>query len=292
MNFSFLACVRLGRLLIDLIVLAVDVNKQTDSNPATNVLSFFHHRFKMKTTSLDCLGTTTTTVIVVVVGLAVMTTTAAGAAGIFTTIIKKSRKITSTTIPTRSLSEAEQWVHESIQSNMPPAMKMGITIDYISPGASWSPWVSNNNHTSELPLRLALIMPLKENTNIHGTAFAGSLYSLAALSAWYLVVHYLRGCQQQQQQQRQQNQDTIDRYVVVLKSAEIQYRVPVTWPNIVAETTLPHAVDLKTFWQSLVQGGKTILCVKGTILPEHHHDSTPATEYTAVLHVRDRSMTR
>ncbi len=58
--------------------------------------------------------------------------------------------------------------------------------------------------------------PLPTNINIHGTAFAGSLYSLAMLTAWALLTHSLR-------------EHMIEAELVAAR-AEIQYRKPVTGP--------------------------------------------------------------
>lgn len=55
--------------------------------------------------------------------------------------------------------------------------------------------------------------PLSPNINIHGTGFAGSLYSLAALSAWSLATHLVK-----------QSGLKAD---VVMARAEIRYRRPV-----------------------------------------------------------------
>lgn len=57
---------------------------------------------------------------------------------------------------------------------------------------------------------------LHNNINNHGTAFAGSLYSLAMLTAWAMLAHCLR-------------QHAIDAELVAAR-AEIQYRRPVTGP--------------------------------------------------------------
>ncbi len=40
-------------------------------------------------------------------------------------------------------------------------------------------------------LHIIVEAPLQPNINIHGTAFAGSIYSLGVLSAWALVYHVL-----------------------------------------------------------------------------------------------------
>jgi len=54
---------------------------------------------------------------------------------------------------------------------------------------------------------------LEANVNIHGTGFAGSIYSLATLSAWALVTHVL-------------SEQAIEADLVIV-SADIKYLTPV-----------------------------------------------------------------
>ncbi len=56
--------------------------------------------------------------------------------------------------------------------------------------------------------------PLEPNVNIHGTGFAGSLYSLAVLTGWALCNHILE-------------EQGLDADIAIGK-AEIRYRAPVT----------------------------------------------------------------
>lgn len=56
--------------------------------------------------------------------------------------------------------------------------------------------------------------PLPPNVNIHGTGFAGSIYSVAVLTGWALCTHIL-------------DEMAIEAELVVAK-AEIRYRAPVT----------------------------------------------------------------
>lgn len=56
--------------------------------------------------------------------------------------------------------------------------------------------------------------PLEPNVNIHGTGFAGSIYSVAILTGWALCTHILE-------------QAAVDAELVVAKAA-IRYRAPVT----------------------------------------------------------------
>ncbi|MCG6889937.1 MAG: thioesterase domain-containing protein [Gammaproteobacteria bacterium] len=55
--------------------------------------------------------------------------------------------------------------------------------------------------------------PLPPNINIHGTGFAGSLYSIAVLTGWALCMHII-------------DESGIDAELVVAR-AEIAYRAPV-----------------------------------------------------------------
>ncbi len=61
---------------------------------------------------------------------------------------------------------------------------------------------------------IRVVAPLPPNVNIHGTGFAGSLYSLAVLTGWALCMHILEELE-------------LDADLVV-GQAEIRYRAPVT----------------------------------------------------------------
>lgn len=61
---------------------------------------------------------------------------------------------------------------------------------------------------------IAVSAPLPPNVNIHGTGFAGSIYSLAVLTGWALSTYMLEVAQ-------------IDAELVVAR-ADIRYRAPVT----------------------------------------------------------------
>ena len=61
--------------------------------------------------------------------------------------------------------------------------------------------------------RIQVVAPLPPNVNIHGTGFAGSLYSLGILTGWALCMHLL-------------DEFELDAELVVGK-AEIRYRAPV-----------------------------------------------------------------
>lgn len=63
---------------------------------------------------------------------------------------------------------------------------------------------------------IQVVAPLAPNINIHNAAFAGSIYSVAVLSAWGLVTHLV-------------NEAQIKADVVIGK-AEIRYRKPIVEP--------------------------------------------------------------
>jgi thioesterase domain-containing protein len=63
-------------------------------------------------------------------------------------------------------------------------------------------------------LSIMVRAPLAPNVNIHGTGFAGSIYSIAVLAGWGLSTHIME-------------QLGMDGELVVSK-AEIKYRAPVT----------------------------------------------------------------
>lgn len=60
---------------------------------------------------------------------------------------------------------------------------------------------------------IQVVAPLEDNVNVHGTGFAGSLYSTATLAAWGLTTYIL--------EQAGINAD------VVMAKAEIRYKRPV-----------------------------------------------------------------
>ena len=61
---------------------------------------------------------------------------------------------------------------------------------------------------------IRVVAPLPPNINIHGTGFAGSIYSLAVLTGWALATHILEDA-------------GLDTELVVARG-EIRYRAPVT----------------------------------------------------------------
>ena len=85
--------------------------------------------------------------------------------------------------------------------------------------------------------------PLSPNLNIHGTGFAGSIYSVAVLAGWALCTHIL-------------GEYGVDAELVVAK-AEIRYRSPVT--GDLQCKTCAGAAARESFIKGVRDRGKAVL---------------------------------
>ena len=146
-------------------------------------------------------------------------------------------------------------IQQHLQETQTPAIALGIAVQAY-----------DEDHGTFLTLQA----PLSRNTNVHGTAFAGSLYSVAVLASYYLARQYLIN---------QGGNDMLQQYTLVAKAANIRYRKPVTTPYIVATSVLPTSSStsnnninnnkdksaLQTFVTQLQTVGKATLTVSGTI---------------------------
>ena len=130
--------------------------------------------------------------------------------------------------------EAEIEMH--ILSTQVPAQALGIVVDKI-------------DATS-----LVLSCPLDLNRNVHLTAFAGSLYSLGVLSAYYLGRAWVK----------REGLEAAG-YQLVAKSGRISYNRPVTTARIVARSELPSEAALTKFRRDLEATGKATVDLKGVI---------------------------
>ena len=104
---------------------------------------------------------------------------------------------------------------------------------------------------------LSLAAPLALNSNVHGTAFAGSLYAVGVLSAYYLGREWMR---------REGLSDA--GYELVAKSGRIAYKRPIRAPSIVARSVLPTAEALRAFRATLEAEGKAVIDVRGEMCVE------------------------
>ena len=96
--------------------------------------------------------------------------------------------------PSGSISS--EWLTQHIRDNIPLAENMQFAV------------VGLTENTIEVAA------PLEPNINIHGTGFAGSLYSISVLTAWALTSAMVRELGFEAD--------------VVVRKAEIAYRLPVT----------------------------------------------------------------
>lgn len=88
-------------------------------------------------------------------------------------------------------SKLQQTIHQTI----PLSQQMGYEITALS------------------NTQISVTAPLNKNVNIHGTAFAGSIYSVATLTAWALIYHIL--------------QTTSSDADLVLGEGQVKYRAPI-----------------------------------------------------------------
>jgi len=88
--------------------------------------------------------------------------------------------------------------------------------------------------------------PLAPNVNIHGTGFAGSIYSIAVLAGWGLSTHIMGVL-------------SMDGELVV-SEAKIRYRVPVT--GVIECRTVASEAERKEFQASFNDTGKGKLSLR------------------------------
>lgn len=102
-----------------------------------------------------------------------------------------------------------------------------------------------------------------ENINVHGTAFAGSLYTLCTLAAWGLAHSRLP-----------------ERATLVMAVGEIRYRRPVIG-EIIAQSDLELEV-MERFLADVSRNGKSRMDVPVRV----DQDGEPAVLFTGQLHAR------
>jgi thioesterase domain-containing protein len=131
-------------------------------------------------------------------------------------------------------SEAHE-IEAHIRSTQVPAEALGIVVDEMD-GSS-----------------LTLSAPLTLNRNVHGTAFAGSLYAVGVLCSYYLGRSWSR-------------RQGLAAYELVAKRGRIEYKRPAKSERIVARSWLPPAEELDAFRQTLEREGKAFIDVEGSVL--------------------------
>lgn len=113
-------------------------------------------------------------------------------------------------------------LQDLIRSNIPLSQEMQFSISHLDMSS------------------IRVNAPLAPNVNIHGTGFAGSLYSLSVLTGWALCFHLL-------------NEAKVDADLVIAK-AEIRYFKPVTGAIDCYSEVTQRAKD--RFYKSLHERGK------------------------------------
>lgn len=118
-------------------------------------------------------------------------------------------------------------LHAMLHRQVPLSRHMGVAVDGYESGV------------------LTLSAELQPNINVHGTAFGGSLYALAALGGWCLL--------------RLRLQDLGLEGGIVLGSARIDYREPLR-TRLLARASCA-AADLDAFAARLRSGGRARITV-------------------------------
>ena len=126
---------------------------------------------------------------------------------------------------------AAQHLQDTIRNTIPLSQHMGYSIDSLS------------EHS------ISVSAPLENNVNIHGTAFAGSIYSVATLTAWALVYHILQNHQPDAS--------------LVLGEGQIKYRAPIK-DNLQCHAEISDA-EHQEFLSALKEKRRSRLIVKVNI---------------------------
>ena len=131
--------------------------------------------------------------------------------------------------PTNQVNQAtlQQTIHDTI----PLSRHMGFTISSLS-----------DQH-------IQVSAPLSANVNIHGTAFAGSIYSIATLTAWALAYYTLRSAHSDAD--------------LVLGEGHIKYKAPIKG-DLDCRTTLSDT-ERTEFLQRLEEKGRSRLILNVAI---------------------------
>ena len=139
-------------------------------------------------------------------------------------------------------------LEQRIRAAIPLAEAMQFHIESLSPG------------------EIRVTAPLAPNINIHGTGFAGSIYSLAVLTGWALCTHLLDSA-------------GIAAELVVAR-ADIKYRAPVD-ARLECRTSAASA-QREQFLADLTDSGKAVMALEIPV------GSVPSAILTATYCALDR----
>ena len=119
-------------------------------------------------------------------------------------------------------------LEQRIRAAIPLAEAMQFHIETLAPGA------------------IRVSAPLAPNINIHGTGFAGSIYSLAVLTGWALCTHLLDSAGVAAE--------------LVVARAEIKYRAPVN--DRLECRTAAEAAQRERFIADVTDSGKAVMALE------------------------------
>jgi len=116
---------------------------------------------------------------------------------------------------------------------------------------------------------ITTVAPLEPNHNIHGTAFAGSLYALSIITGWAMVTHFLET----------EGHDAS----LVQRSGAIRYLAPVDG-ELHCRCALPAEDELASFSQRLNEKGRARLSLVVEVVCDGAVAVVFEGEFTATLH--------
>lgn len=161
---------------------------------------------------------------------------ACGVAAVILSLLAASRRRAVRSVSLHAPGSAAYLIEKHILETQVPARALGIRVASVD------------------DVSLALSAPLAQNRNVHGTAFAGSLYAVGVLSAYYLGRHWM------------ESEGLLDgSFELVARGGQIDYKRPIK-STIVARSVLPPAASLRVFRRTLEAEGKAFIEVRGCMV--------------------------
>lgn len=145
------------------------------------------------------------------------------------------------------MSHSTEYMHDFLYQHIPLAVAMQVTIDSYD-GA-----------------HLVLSAPLACNHNDKGTAFAGSISSLATVSGWVALMLWTKAHYQGE-------------FQVAVSHADIHYKKPIL-TDFKARAVLPHGDALAQLHKTISHRGRGRAQVHIEVLDEHGVAVTQVAEY-------------
>ncbi len=146
---------------------------------------------------------------------------------------------------------ARSWLERTLWRTIPLTQHMRVR---VLPGSAHE---TDACAADAQPLLLAA--PLGPNVNIHGSAFAGALYSAAVLAGWgWLELHARRAA-------AGAGAYALREATIVVRSSAMQFRAPVD-ADFMARAEPPSADELAAFHAAFEAAGKATLALRVTIV--------------------------